>query len=181
MPYHPSWPALPVREPRRRQPRRPALGLVALLVLALGATFVAWVTAEPLWLTIGHRDPGTATVTGCPVQDAPYECVTFTAAGGRYVAEDVTLLGTDQGRLRPGTSMPAEMVSRRSDRAYAVDETGLWLRTGVGVALVLLCGLGIAWATGAARLDDPGSRRRAYLTCVAAPLLVILAFLAASW
>jgi hypothetical protein len=182
-PYHPSWPVLPVREPRRRRrpPRRPALGLVALVVLALVATFVAWVTAEPLWLTVGHREPGTATVTRCSVEDAPYECVTFTAASGRYVTEDVTLLGTAQGQLRQGTTVPAEMVSPRGDRAYAIDRVGLRLRTGVGLALILLCGLGIAWATGATRLDDQGVRRRAYLACVAAPLLVLLAFLAVSW
>jgi hypothetical protein len=178
---NPRWPVLPTREPRRRPQRRPALGLLALIVLALTATFVGWVSAEPLWLAMGHGERGTATVTPCAVRDAPYECVTFTAAGGRFAVEDVALLGTDRSHLRQGTSISAHMVSPHSRRAYALDPMGIGLRAAVGLALVLLCGLGLAWATGATRLDHRGSRRRACLACVAAPLLLTLGFLAATW
>src|SRR3982750_1588955 len=43
----------PPHRPRRRsaEPRRhPIVGLLALIVLGLLATFFAWVSAEPLWL-----------------------------------------------------------------------------------------------------------------------------------
>jgi hypothetical protein len=182
VPSSPGWPILPTRGRRPARQRRPAFGFAALITLALVATFFAWVSAEPLWLAVGHGQRGTATVTHCSTEGVPYECVAFTAAGGRYVAENVALLGTDRDRRpRQGTSMAAEMVSQRSGRAYAVDALGLNLRSGIGLGLVLLCGLGIAWATGASRLDDRRSRRRAYLACVGAPLLLTLGFLAAAW
>jgi hypothetical protein len=182
-PSNPEWPVLPTRGGRRpRQPRQPAFGLAALIVLCFVATFVAWVSAEPLWLAVGHGDRGTATVTRCSAKGVPYQCAAFTAASGRYVVENVALLGTDRDhRPKQGTSIPAEMVSQGSSRAYAADALALNLRSGVGLGLVLLCGLGIAWATGASRLDDRRSRRRALLACVGAPLLLTLAFLATAW
>jgi hypothetical protein len=182
MPWNPRWPVFPTRSERHPPPRRPAFGLAALVVLGLVAAFFAWVSAEPLWLAMGHGERGTATVTHCSTKGVSYQCAAFTAAGGRYVVENVALFGTDrEHRPKQGTSMPAEMVSQRSDRAYVVDALGLNLRSGIGLGLVLLCGLGIAWATGALRLDDPRSRRRAFLACVGAPLLLTLGFLAATW
>jgi hypothetical protein len=180
-PDSPSWRVLPARERRSRPPRRPVLGALALVVLAFATTFLAWVSAEPLWLVIGHGERGTATVTRCPPGTAPPGCVTFRAADGGFVAEDMALLGADRVQLARGASVPAQMVSVRGDRVYAADPTGLRLRAGVGLALVLLCGLGLAWATGATRLDDPRSRRRAVLASIGLPLLVTLGFLAATW
>jgi hypothetical protein len=156
-------------------------GIPALIVLGLVAAFVAWVSAEPMWLAVGHGERGTATATQCSLEGVPYECVTFTAASGRYVAEDVTLVGTEHRSLQPGTSVSAEMVSPRSSRAYAADDTAHHLRSGIGLALILLCGLGIAWATGATRLEPPTTRRPAFLACLGAPLLLTLGFLAATW
>jgi hypothetical protein len=181
MPWHPHWPIFPARTPRHPPPRRPAFGLFALVVLGLVAAFIAWVSAEPLWLAIGHGDQGTATATHCSIEGSPYECVVFTATGGRYVAEDVTLLGTEHGHLRQGTWVAAEMVSAHSSRAYAVDATGLRLRSAAGLVALLLCGLGIAWATGANRLEPPAVRRAAFLACLGAPLLLALGFLAATF
>jgi hypothetical protein len=157
------------------------LGIPALIVLGLVAAFVAWVSAEPIWLALGHGERGTATATQCFLEGVPYECVTFTAAGGRYVAEDVTLVGTEHRSLQPGTSVSAEMVSPRSSRAYAVDTTGLLLRSAAGLVVLLLCGLGAVWATGATRLEPPATRRPAFLACLGAPLLLTLGFLAAAW
>jgi hypothetical protein len=146
MPWHPRWPIFPARTPRHPPPRRPAFGVFALVVLGLVAAFIAWVSAEPLWLAVGHGDRGIASATHCSIEGSPYECVVFTAAGGRYAAEDVTLLGTEHGHLRQGSRVAAEMVSPSSSRAYAVDDTGLRLRSAAGLVALLLCGLGIAWA-----------------------------------
>ena len=41
------------------------------------------------------------------------------------------------------------MLGDQADRAFATDSAGLHLRWGVGLFLVLLCGLAIAWLTGA--------------------------------
>jgi hypothetical protein len=181
MPWNPRWPVWPTRPRRHPPPRRPVFGIPALIVLGLVAAFVAWVSAEPMWLAVGHGERGTATATQCSLEGVPYECVTFTAASGRYVAEDVTLVGTEHRSLQPGTSVSAEMVSPRSSRAYAADDTAHHLRSGIGLALILLCGLGIAWATGATRLEPPTTRRPAFLACLGAPLLLTLGFLAATW
>jgi hypothetical protein len=186
-----GWPTPPLRRGRRRasarpEPtrparplRRPVIGLVTIIVLGLLATFFAWVSAEPLWLAIGHGSHGTAVATQCSASGVPYDCVAFTAADGSYIVQDVDLLG--RADLKQGASVAARMVSQHSSRAYAVDTVGLNLRWMIGLALVLLCGLGIAWATGATRLDDRGSRRRAFFACIGAPLLLALGFLAATW
>ena len=170
----------PGRPPK--PPRRPATGLIALLVFALLATFFAWVSAEPLWLAVGHGDKGTATVTECTGNGVSQRCLgEFTAAGGAFTAERVRLLGVgDQDGA--GTTVAAKMVGSDSGRAYVDAASGvLHMRWGLGMALVVLCGLGIVWATGALRLEDSRSRRRAALAGLAAPLLVAIAFLAATF
>ena len=74
------------------------------------------------------------------------------------------------------------MVGSDSGRAYVDAATGiLHLRWGLGMGLVVLCGLGIVWATGALRLEDSRSRRRATLAGLGAPILVAIAFLAATF
>src|SRR2546423_594807 len=106
------------RNPRRvRQPRRPFPALVALLVLGLLAVFLAWVSAEPLWLSVGHGTRGTATVTTCHVHGLATRCADFTADGGTFLAQRVTLLGT--GPVRPGTKVPARMVTATGSAGYA--------------------------------------------------------------
>lgn len=161
--------------------RRLAFGLAAVVAFSLAAAFFAWVSAEPLWLAVGHGQPGTATVTRCDSHGSEYACVTFQAADGAYTVPDVAVRGARPHGLGAEGSVPARMVSPRGDRAYAVDTTGLNLRWAVGLVLVLLCGLGTAWATGAARLADRGARRRAVLACLAAPLLLAAGFLTAAW
>ncbi|GFJ91192.1 hypothetical protein Prum_048340 [Phytohabitans rumicis] len=170
----------PGRPPK--PPRRPATGLIALLVFGLLATFFAWVSAEPLWLAVGHGKTGTATVTECTGAGVGQRCLgEFTATSGAFTAERVRLLGVGEQR-DAGTTVAARMVAADSARAYVDAATSvLHLRWGLGMALVLLCGAGIAWSTGALRLETRRARRQAAALSVAAPVLVAVAFLAATF
>jgi hypothetical protein len=162
------------RTKRTRRPRRPAVGLLALLLLAPLAGFVAWVSADPFWLSLGRGQAGTATVAGCHGHGLVSRCTgTFTAAGGRFSAKDVALSALPAGAKHEGAQVSAAMVSPRGRMAYAGTKDALRLRWGLGLGLVLLCGLAIAWATGASRLPDRRSRVGGYLTSVAAPLLLL--------
>ncbi len=162
--------------PSRRQ-RRPAAGLAWLIVLGLVAAFFGWFSAEPLWLSLGHGVSGTATVVECSVHGIPARCADFTPANGAYPPARVTLLGL--GKVSTGQQVAAQMVSARGWQAYAGDRASLYLRWIPGLAVVLLCGLGIAWGTGAARL--PGRRRfLAVLASVAGPVLLAAGLFAAA-
>jgi hypothetical protein len=157
------------------------VALAATVAFALLAAFFAWQAAEPLWLALGHGEPGTATVTRCQASEhVTYRCVAFQAASGAFTVEDVTLLGAGVAARAEGERLPARMVSAGHDRAYAVSTAGLHLRWSVALLLVLACGAGIAWATGATRLDDRRSRHWAVLTSFAGPLLLVLGFLIAA-
>jgi hypothetical protein len=165
--------------------RRPAVALPLTILLGLLAAFFAWQAAEPLWLAVGHGTPGTATVTRCRVDDASgatttYRCIGFEAAGGAFRVPEVTLLGAGDAAGAEGAQVPARMVSAHHDRAYAASPAGLHLRWSIGLLLVLACGAGIAWATGATRLDEPRSRHRAVLLSLAGPLLLALGFVTAA-
>lgn len=155
------------------------------MAFGLLAAFFSWQAAEPLWLALGVGADGTATTTRCDAAagtvatadsrpEQTYRCVVFDAADGSYQAVDVELFGTD------AATAPARMISASASRAYAADPAGLHLRWTVGLALVLACGAGIAWATGARRLDPPGLRRRAVLLSFAGPLLLTAGFLIAA-
>jgi hypothetical protein len=65
-----------------------------------------------------------------------------------------------------GASMPAGMVSSSAGRAYAAGRSGLILRWATGYALVLLCGLLVAW------LVEGWPRAAAVATGLGAPLAV---------
>ena len=165
------------RKPRRvRQPRRPFPALVALLVLGLLAVFLAWVSAEPLWLSVGHGTPGTATVATCHAHGVATRCADFTADGGTFLAQRVTLLGT--GPVRPGAKVPARMVSATGSAAYA---GSVRLRCALGLLGILLCGFGIAWLTGAYRLPTRRARLSALALSLGGPVLLTVVVLAATW
>jgi hypothetical protein len=171
-----------------RPPRRPAPGLAVLILLALLAGFFAWVSAEPLWLAVGHGDRGTATVTRCTGTGVGQRCAgEFTAAGGTFTAERVSLLGLGADDRHPGATVPARMVPAKVPaagtlpRAYVGDDVGLHLRWGIGLALMLVCGVGIAWGTGALRLEERRARRSAVLASLGAPVLLMIVFLAATF
>lgn len=187
-------PAVRYRPPpsrlRYRSTRHPAVALPATILFGLLAAFFAGQAAEPLWLALGVGADGTATATHCDAatgtvatdRSAPgltYPCVVFDAAGDGYRAVDVTLRGAEIAPVAEAP-VPARMVSPDSRRAYAASPAGLHLRWSVGLALVLACGAGIAWATGARRLDHPAARRRAVLVSFAGPLLLTAGFLIAA-
>ncbi|WP_213452945.1 hypothetical protein [Rhizomonospora bruguierae] len=167
----------PSRAPR--PPRRPVFGLPATVVFALLAAFFGWVSAEPLWLALGHAERGTATVIRCAGDGVTERCVGDFSAPG-FTAEGVALLNLPPGEHGADSRVPALMVSPGSSRAYAGAEVtaGVHVRWAVGLALTLLCGLGIAWATGARRLDPARARHLAVLLSLAAPLALAATFLA---
>jgi hypothetical protein len=180
LPAAPLRAVRPVRKPqpvrRPRATRHPLLGLAALLLLGLLATFFAWSSAEPLWLSLGHGTPGTATVADCRVRGLPHRCADFAAKDGGFVAEKVTLLGT--GPLQPGTTVPARMVSATGTAAYADSPLPRWIPD---LLAVLLCGFGIAWLTGAYRLPGTRARVAALVLSLAGPILLTGGLLAATW
>ncbi|HKS99915.1 MAG TPA: hypothetical protein VJT31_10325 [Rugosimonospora sp.] len=164
---------------RARQPRVPLLGLPALVLFGLLAAFFAWVTAEPLWLSVGHATPGTATVIHCSGHGLDQRCrATFQAAGAAFTADRVDLIGAQAQPLTDGAQVRARMVSRGGRLAYAGDSAGLVLRWALGAGLTLICGVAIALLTGAHRLPDRRSRWYAVLASVGGPILLMLGMLA---
>jgi hypothetical protein len=171
------------RRTRKGVIRKPAPALLALITLALVATFFAWVSAEPFWLAVGHGDRGYATTTACSGSGVAQRCAgRFDAADGSFAVTRVALLGVAGGERARGVVTPARMVGADSRMAYLGD-TGLLvqLRWILGFVLVLMCGYGIAGLTGARRLDDPRARRLTILTSLFAPIVLLVGFLAAAY
>jgi len=167
------------RRPRRYRPmRRPGAGLVALLALGLLAIFFAWVSAEPAWLALGHGTRGTATVAACTVHGIPKRCADFTADGGTFAAERVTLLGTGPDAPPVGGKLTARMVSARGSAAYA---GSVRLRLGLGLLGVIICGLAVAWLTGTFRLPTRRARLVGLGFSLAGPVVLTGLVLAATW
>jgi len=164
----------------RKAPRRPAFGLPALLVFALAAAFFAWVSATPLLLTAGHGKRGVATVATCSVHGIDRSCAEFVAADRSFSAA-VTLLGPASTHASAGQKLDAQMVSRGSSLAYAGNNTDLLLHWIPGVVLLVLCGFGIAWATGALRLTGRRTRSLALLGSFGGPILLLAGMLAYAW
>jgi hypothetical protein len=164
----------------RKAPRRPAFGLPALLVFALAAAFFAWVSATPLLLTVGHGSRGVATVATCSVHGIDRSCAEFVAADNSFSAA-VTLLGPASTHATAGQKLDAQMVSRGSSLAYAGNNTDLLLHLIPGVVLLVLCGFGIAWATGALRLAGRRTRSLALLGSFGGPILLFAGMLAYAW
>ncbi|GHJ50381.1 hypothetical protein Cs7R123_77230 [Catellatospora sp. TT07R-123] len=177
----PGWteppPKRPVRAPKR--PRRLGVALPLLVLLALAGGFFSWVSAEPMWLSLGHGRTGTLTITACSGEGFFQSCVgEFSSAG--FTAADIDVYGPP-GQSE-GLSAPARMVGPHSTRAYVASGTGgLYLRWLVGLAAILLCSVGIVFATGALRLPDRRDRLAAVGLSFAGPLLVSIGFLAATF
>ncbi len=178
---------IPVSQPHSRlarpgaAPRRPALGLALAVLFSLLSAFFAWVSADPVWLTLGHGSTGTAVISGCTGSGLGQRCEAgFTASNGRFTVAGAVLVAAPDPR-RTGAVVPARMVSGRSHTAYAGGRTGLVLRSCLGLTLVLLCGLGVGWGTGARRFSRAGTRVAACGTALAGPLLLAGGILAASW
>lgn len=168
----------PKRLPRKpKRLRSPAVGLPAMLLIALLAGFFAWTSAEPFFLDMGQGEAGHAQVTRCRGDGVLRRCyVTFQPDKGAAVA-GVPLVGADDA---PGAVLDARM--REGGRiAYAGNPTGLRVRWTVGLALVLLCGAALCWATGAGRLGRFRTRLAAYALTAAAPLVLALGVLVSSY
>jgi hypothetical protein len=171
------------RRTRKGAIRKPAPALLALITLALVATFFAWVSAEPFWLAVGHGDRGYATTSACNGSGVVQRCAgRFDAADGSFVVTRVALLGVGGNQRAHGAVTPARMVSADSRMAY-LGSTGLLvqLRWILGFVLVLMCGFGIAGLTGARRLDDPRARRLVILASLLAPVVLLAGFLGAAY
>lgn len=190
-----AWPAQMMRVPHghradtaiptvphkpTKDPRSPFVGLVALLIFGFIATFFAWFSAGPLWLTLGHEHHGVATVANCPVAGIDKRCAQFIADDDEFTAQ-VTLLGPKGAQAHEGAKVPAEMVSSTETIAYAGDDSSLYLRWVPGLAIVLLCGFGIAWATGTFRLPGRRAKSISLLASLAGPILLAAGMLAITW
>ncbi|ADD45344.1 hypothetical protein [Stackebrandtia nassauensis] len=171
----PPMRALPVRTVIDKPPRRLPLVLPGLVVLALLAAFVSWVSAAPLWLTVGHAVEGTVTVKAC---DATGCHGVFTPADGQH-ATAVRVTG-DQEAKQVGHSSQAQVTSSRATTAYTGDRAGLWWRVGIGLGLLVGLGFAVAAVTGAWRWHGR-ARLAAVLASLTAPLALFAAVFALTW
>ena len=162
---------------RAREPRRPAAGLAWLLFLALLSGFFAWTSAEPLWLSAGHSSTGTATVVRCKGDGVLRRCIANFRSDA-FTVDGTTIVGTD---ARVGENVSARMVKPTSRIAYAGSNRGLQIRWGAGSGLTLLCGLLIAWVTGARRLPEKRSRKITTWLSLLGPVLLLAGFLVATF
>jgi hypothetical protein len=160
-----------------RRTRRPAVGLVALVVLGFVAAFFGWVSADPFWLGTGQGETGTVTVARCESGRCEGQ---FTGDG--FSAEGVLLSGVSPEDRRQGATAPARMLASDRDWAYVGPSWGLHLRWGLGLAAVLLCGLALGAATGAKFLRPLGRRASlgARLLALAGPLALFAGMLGAA-
>jgi hypothetical protein len=170
--------------PRNRRPggpRRPWLVLPAVIALALVAAFFAWVSAEPVWLAVGHGDAGTAIVIKNRHGAPDGRCLSnFSAADGRFRAHAVPVTGVRRSVCAVGTRISARMVSPAGREAYAGGTSGLTARWMLGLLLVLACALLIVRVSGAARFN--GRERLAAVTMTfCAPLAIAIGILAAAF
>lgn len=175
--------ALP-RPPRPPKPQRdPVYGLAGVILFSLLASFFAWVSAEPLWLAVGHGDVGTATVASCTGRGLGQHCRgEFTAADGLFKARDIRLIGVEGRHRTASAQVAARMTGADSQKAYVGAGTGpLHLRWSLGLGVILLCSTGVGWAAGALRLSERRYRRPAALISLAGPLLLTVGFLAAAY
>ncbi len=163
-----------------KPPRIPPVGLSCLVVLALLAAFFGWVSVEPFWISVGHARSGTATIERCTGAGVSRRCAaSFQATDGRFSTRLVAVAGG--GQLRPGARVGARMVSPHGRLAYVGDAGGLHLRWIIGLLLVLLCGLLIAWLTGTYRLPNRRARLIAFGISVGTPMLLAAGMAATAW
>ncbi len=165
-----------MRRRRRSRNRGPVPGLLGLLLFALLGGFFAWVSAEPAWLAVGHGTHASAAVTGCTGHGIGRECRADVTGAGLNAA-GLRLVGAD---AKTGQRVPVQVVSNSARVAYADPGTGLLLRALLGLLLVLACGAGAVWATGATRLTGAG-RLLAVPASFGVPLLLALGLLAAAY
>lgn len=94
---------------------------------------------------------------------------------------NVRVLGVNDDSLRPGMAIPARLTSRSIGLVYAGDRSGATLRCAIAMAAVLLCGVGMAWASGAARLATRTAKTTVWSLSLAGPLLLTVGLVIAAW
>ncbi|MEV6928512.1 hypothetical protein AB0M46_29050 [Dactylosporangium sp. NPDC051485] len=172
-----SAPPRRARRPKRtRPPRGPLAGLTAMLLIALLAGFFAWTSAEPFWLDMGHGVKGTAEVTACQGTGLLRRCRADFAAPGRETVDGARLMGLDGAT---GASVTAEMLPG-GRVAYAGNPSGLRVRWAAGLGLIVLCGVMLAWLTGAWRFARLRERLTAWLLTAASPIALSAAIVLAT-
>lgn len=172
-------------DPRRRQgrpaphpgkpPKHLATALLGTLVCACLLMFLAWVSAPALWMTMGHAQSGTVTVTACSGGFAPACTGVFDAGSwtkelrltGDVTADDI------------GAQLPARATGPGTSSAYVGGLDGLLLRWAPAVALYMACGFALVAASGATRLYD--GRGAAIGLCWAAAVAVWLTAMGFAW
>ncbi|WP_026930927.1 hypothetical protein [Glycomyces tenuis] len=166
--------ARPVPAPQPR-PARLAPALLGILVCACLLMFLAWVSAPALWMTMGHGQTGTVTVTACTGEVAPgctgvFETDTW--------AKELRLTG-EVTAADIGRELPARATGPGTSSAYVGGAGGLLLRWAPAVALYMGCGFALVAASGATRLYE--RRGAAIGMCWAAAVAVWLAAMAFAW
>lgn len=177
-----SRPPVAASTRRRKLPRRPAVALTAMVLFGLLSGFFAWISAEPFWLAVGHSEAGMALVTECDGTGLSRHCyASFTDRDGIVVATRATLVGARGHQLEPASTMTARMVGANGRIAYVGTDEGLRARGAVGLVALLLCGVLLAWLSGAGRLPTRANRTVAYLISMVGPLLLFAGMCAATW
>ena len=138
------------------------------------ATFIGWVSAEPLWLAAGHGEAGTVRVVAADAQCRG----TFRAAGGAISVSSVDIRGLKDCAI--GSAHPGQMASTHARDAYVDGRRGLVLRSLIGIVTLLACGILIAWVVGAFRLAG-GRRLLVTLAGLGAPVALLVGFLALAY
>ncbi|GAB3645317.1 hypothetical protein [Glycomyces tarimensis] len=160
---------------RPREPKRLAGSLVGILVCACLLMFFAWVSAPALWMTMGHGDSGTVTVTSCSGGFAP-------GCKGVFATDDWSKELRLTGAVTEadiGAELDARATGPDTSSAYVGDAYGLLLRWAPAVFLYMCCGFALVVASGATRLYE--GRGAAIGLCWAATGAVWAAAMAFAW
>lgn len=168
-------PARPGRPQRRREPRAFAPALLGILVCACLLMFFAWTAAPALWISVGHYEYGTVTVTSCRDGFAP-------ACTGRFEADDwakdLHLTG-DVAAADVGATLFARSTGPGAHSAYVGDTPGLLLRWAPSLVLFMAVAFALVGASGATRLYE--GRSAAIGLCWAFAGAVLAVALAFAW
>ncbi|MCD0445531.1 hypothetical protein LO763_18120 [Glycomyces sp. A-F 0318] len=143
-------PARPGRPHPRREPKRLGPALLGVLVCACLLMFFAWAAAPALWISVGHSQSGTATVTSCQTGFAP-SCTGVFSTGdwskelaltGEVTADDL------------GAALPARATGPDAHNAYVGGTGGLVLRWAPALVLFMAAAFALVAVSGATRLYE---------------------------